>query len=101
MIVYEVRAVVDADVAAAYRAWLQPHIQQILAIPGFARAELYAEDDAEGHQVWTVRYHLDTRAALEAYLRDHARRLRAEGQERFGGKFSATRRVSELVEAFP
>lgn len=100
MIVYEVRIAVDAEVASAYRAWLEPHIRQILAIDGFDHAELYAEDDAEGHVVWTVRYQLGSRAALEAYLRDHAPRMRAEGEARFGGRFSASRRVSELVQAF-
>lgn len=101
MIVYEVRVSVDAEVAAEYRAWLEPHIREVLSIAGFDHAELYAEDDDQGHIVWTVRYQLRDRAALEAYLRDHAPRLRADGQARFGGRFTASRRVSELVGAFP
>ena len=101
MIVYEVRVAVDHEVAAEYRAWLEPHIREVLAIEGFEHAELYAEDDAQGHVVWTVRYQLRDRAALESYLRDHAPRLRDEGQARFGGRFTASRRVSELVRAFP
>lgn len=100
MIVYEVRVAVDAAIAAEYRAWLDPHIRQVLSIAGFERAELYAEDEVEGRVVWIVRYHLADRAALESYLRDHAPRLRDEGQARFGGRFTATRRVSELVRAF-
>ena len=97
MIVYEVRVAVDAEVAPDYRAWLEPHIREILSIDGFSHAELYAEDDAHGHVVWTVRYQLRDRAALEAYLRDHAPRMRADGEARFGGRFTASRRVSELV----
>lgn len=100
MIVYEVRIAVDAEIADEYRAWLEPHIREILAIDGFDHAELYAEDDDAGHVVWTVRYHLHSRAALEAYLRDHAPQMRADGERRFGGRFSASRRVSELVRAF-
>lgn len=101
MIVYEVRAVVDADAADAYRTWLEPHIREILAIPGFTRAELLAEDDDGGRPVTTVRYHLESRAALEHYLREHAPRLRADGLARFGGKFETSRRVLELVRRFP
>jgi hypothetical protein len=100
VIVYEVRVAVDREVADEYRAWLEPHIRQILGIAGFEHAALYAEDDDEGHVVWTVRYQLRDRAALESYLRDHAPQLRADGQARFGGRFTASRRVSELVQSF-
>ncbi len=100
MIVYEVRASVEDAVAPDYRAWLGPHVAEILAIPGFTRAELLVEDDAPGRTVFCVRYHLADRAALEAYLRDHAPRLRADGLARFGDRFTATRRVSELVAEY-
>ena|SRR5438045_9445503 len=100
MIVYEVRLEVDAGVAERYRAWLVPHIHEILAIPGFTGAELFQEDDDAAHVVFTVRYHLDSRDALETYLRDHAPRLRADGEARFGGRFRATRRVMALVRKF-
>lgn len=100
MIVYEVRVAVDAQIVADYRVWLETHICEILAIPGFVSAELLAEDDADGACVWTVRYHLQSREALEHYLRDHAPRLRADGMARFGDRFKATRRVLELVRRF-
>lgn len=100
MIVYEVRVTVDAAIEAEYRAWLDGHIRQILAVPGFQEAELLREDDDGERAVWTIRYHLDSRDALETYLRDHAPRLRADGQARFGNRFTATRRVLELVRNF-
>lgn len=100
MIVYEVRASVAGDSATEYRDWLRPHIAEVLAIPGFRRAELLSEDDEDGRAVFCVRYHLDSRAALEAYLRDHAPRLRADGLARFAGRFTTTRRVSELVAEY-
>ena len=43
MIVYEVRIVLDPAIADEYRAWLEAHIREILAIPGFSGAELLAE----------------------------------------------------------
>ena len=101
MIVYEVRAVLAPEIADAYRAWLEPHIHEILAIEGFTQAELLAEDGEDGRPVLTVRYHLESRDALERYIRDHAPRLRADGLARFGGRFEASRRVLELVRRFP
>ena len=100
MIVYEVRVSVEAAIEQDYRAWLDGHIHEILAIPGFAEAALLREDDDGQRVVWTIRYHLDSRDALETYLRDHAPRLRADGQSRFGNRFTATRRVLELVRNF-
>ena len=100
MIVYEVRVSVEAAIAADYRAWLDGHIHEILAVPGFQEAELLREDDDGERAVWTIRYHLESRTALETYLRDHAPRLRADGQARFGNRFTATRRVLELVRNF-
>lgn len=100
MIVYEVRAAVDPAIAAEYRAWLDAHIREILAIEGFTEAELLSEDSADGNTVWIVRYHLDSREALETYLREHAARLRADGMARFGARFSVSRRVMELVRSF-
>lgn len=100
MIVYEVRASVEDAIAGAYREWLGPHVAEILAIPGFRRAELLSEDDEDGRAVFCVRYHLDSRAALEGYLREHAPRLRAQGLARFGDRFTTTRRVSELVAEY-
>ena len=44
-----------------------------------------------------VQYTLRDRASLDAYLRDHAPRMRAEGEARFGGRFRASRRVLECV----
>jgi heme-degrading monooxygenase HmoA len=100
VIVYEVRAVVQAEIAQAYREWLEPHVREILAIEGFTGAQLLAEENEDGERVWTVCYHLDSRAALERYLRDHAPRLRADADARFGDAFKATRRVLELVRTF-
>ena len=100
MIVYEVRVEVDAEVADRYRAWLDGHVHEILAIPGVTGAELYREDHAGARSVFTVRYHLDARNALEQYLREHAPRLRADAEAHFAGRFAATRRVLELVRNY-
>ena len=40
-----------------------------------------------------VQYALKSRELLDAYLRDHAPRLRADGVARFGDRLHTTRRI--------
>jgi hypothetical protein len=96
MIVYEVNVHVDADAFADYRAWLDEHVRHMLACPGFESAQIFECRDpqpASGQRDLCVHYRLTDLAALQRYLRDDAPRMRADGMTRFGGRFSATRRV--------
>lgn len=96
MVIYEVNLAVDADIAEAYAAWLAPHIDEVLAVPGFVSAEWWTveADRQPGDRVrWCVQYRVESRAALRDYLDHHAARLRGDGLDRFGGRFDATRRI--------
>ena len=100
VIVYEVNLALDRGIADAYRAWLSTHVAEILQLPGFVDARildvLEPAPDAN-HVAMCVQYTLRDRASLDAYVRDHAPRMRGEGEARFGGRFHATRRVLERV----
>lgn len=100
MILYEVRVAVDNEIAEAYRAWLETHIREILALPGFDFAELLREPVNDTREGFIVHYWLQNRSALELYLRDHAPRLRQDSLNRFGSRFSVDRRVLELDRHF-
>lgn len=96
MTVYEVTLEIDAEVFEAFRVWLRGHVQEILSLPGFIGAEVFERHEpaaGAGQRCLCVVYRLIDRAALDRYLRDDAPRLRADGQARFGGGFSASRRV--------
>lgn len=96
MIVYEVNLDITAGIAAEYRAWLDTHVRTMLALPGFTGARVFEvlEPQAPATQVaLSVQYTLADVSALDAYLRDHAARMRAEGVARFGAGFRARRRV--------
>lgn len=99
-LVYEVNLDVEASIAATYRAWLDAHVAQMLALPGFVGAQAFdvVEPAIEGRVAFCVHYRLRDAAALDAYLRDHAPRMRADGVARFGDRFRATRRVLRPVE---
>ena len=96
MIVYEVNLRVEAAIAADYRAWLGEHVAQMLALPGFRSAEVFdvLEPSAGDARVaFCAQYRMADEAALQRYLEQHAPRMRAEGQARFGARFEAARRV--------
>lgn len=99
-VVYEVNLDVDAAVAGDYRRWLDGHVAEILALPGFTGAcirEVIDPPAREGRVALCVQYTLVDGQSLEAYLRDHAQRMRGDGVARFGGRFEATRRVLRVA----
>jgi hypothetical protein len=103
VIVYEVNLAIDGDIADAYRAWLEAHVAQILALPGFTGARILdvLEPASQPREVaLSVQYTLRDRASLDAYLRDHAPRMRGDGEARFGGRFRASRRTLGVVREF-
>ena len=95
MIVYEVTLAVDADVAEAYAAWLEPHIAEVVAAGGFEGAAWFDVIDppADGRVHWCVQYRVRDRATLDAYVSGAAERLRRDARVRFSGRFEASRRV--------
>ena len=94
-VTYEVNLRVDASIEAEYRAWLQAHVRELLALPGFLDATVFdVHEPAEpGRTGLCVHYRLRDMAALERYLDEDAPRMREAGTARFGGRFSASRRV--------
>ncbi|HET6654932.1 MAG TPA: DUF4286 family protein [Gammaproteobacteria bacterium] len=95
-VIYEVTLTVDAAVAADFDAWLAGHVDEMVHLPGFLDADIeHADADDESHAIRVARYRVESRAALERYFNDHAERMRAAGIERFGDRFSTTRRILE------
>ncbi|MBB1087730.1 DUF4286 family protein [Lysobacter sp. SG-8] len=95
-VIYEVNLDIEAGVLEAYRHWLHTHVSEICALPGFTDAQVYEVLDpppGAGRASLCVHYRLENAEAFQAYIRDHAPRLRAEGEARFGGRFHARRRV--------
>ncbi len=102
MIVYEVNLEIAAAVYAEYRSWLNKHVRELLALPGFLSAEIFEINDPPAkpatHNL-CVQYRLEAQADLDRYLREHAPRLREEGLRRFPGQFQANRRMLSLISS--
>jgi hypothetical protein len=93
-VTYEVNLVPDPGIEDEFDDWLDAHVVEVLSLPGFLTAVVRrSEDPASGRIQRTVQYELRDRAALDAYLRDHAPDMRRRGIDRFGERFRATRRV--------
>lgn len=96
MIVYAVELELDAALHDEYMAWLREHVREMLELPGFEGAEILTrlEPPAPAARcVLTVHYRLRDRAAWEAYLAEHAPRMREAGLARFGDKVRASRQI--------
>ena len=103
MIVYEINIQVAAIVADAYRLWLRAHVAEILRLPGFIDAQVYAAEDLPGpgpdaDQQLCVHYHLHDREALQNYLIEHAPRLRQDGIDRFAAQVCIRRRILQTLD---
>ena len=95
-VIYEVNLLVRRAIEREYREWLAAHVQEILALPGFVRAEVFEVVEpapAADEFALCTRYHLQDETALQDYFREHAPRLRADGLAQFGDNFRAERRV--------
>jgi hypothetical protein len=98
MWIYEVSLKVDDDVSEAYELWLNVHMAEIVKAAGFQGARLYRVDGQEpGVKRWVTHYLASQRAQIDSYLENLAPTFRADGLARFGGKFSAERRILNLT----
>lgn len=99
-VVYEVRLTLDPGIRDEFERWLDGHVREMIALPGFFDARIIrADPDAEGRPRRIVRYRVRDRAALDHYFQHDAERMRADGLERFGEGFSAERDVYPAVPA--
>lgn len=93
-VIYEVELDVDPAIGAQFDTWLDDHVREMLALPGFIDAEILSPDDAAADRhIRVTRYRLASRADLDRYLHEDAPRMRADGLARFGDRFSASRRI--------
>ena len=96
---YEVCLEPDPAILAEFDPWLETHVREMLRLPGFTGASIHrAEEPGTGRPQRVVRYRVEDRDALERYFREHATAMRAAGLERFGDRFTATRRVIDEGE---
>lgn len=102
-VIYEVTLEIDPAIIEEFDRWLATHIQAMLRLPGFREARMLPAAEQTPQAVSerltrVVQYTVNSQAELDAYLRDQALRMRAEGIERFGDRFHAGRRILKAAE---
>ena len=90
-ILYEVTLQVEPAILGAYKDWLSEHMQHMLSLDGFVSAEMFINTENPNEIVCA--YRLKDMDAMRAYLAGPAKDMRADGVNRFGDQFSATRRI--------
>lgn len=98
MIIYEVNLTIEFSIYSEFKLWLLAHVEQMVQFNGFIEAKILEEVESKEHKKITVSYLLDSQKSLDVYLKHHAPEMRQDGIDKFGSKFSATRRVFEIVE---
>ncbi len=92
--IYEVTLSVDREIVEAFDAWLEHHVQEMLDIPGFLKAETFEiEGDNEERARRVTHYYLASEEDLEEYLAGPANAMRQSGIALFSDRFEASRRV--------
>ncbi|OUS01410.1 hypothetical protein A9Q86_06405 [Flavobacteriales bacterium 33_180_T64] len=102
MYIYNVTINVDDTIHDEWLLWMRAHIPQVLATGKFEKATLtkvLVEDDIEG-QTYSIQYRSYSREALDAYYKEDAERLRAEGLKKFADKMLAFRTELQIVDEY-
>lgn len=97
MLIYEITATVDENIAAEYETYMRElHIPDLIATGYFAAAFF-----AKKGNMYRIGYHCDSREDLDAYLANHAGRLRAEMASKFPEGIEFSRNELEILGLFP
>ncbi len=98
---YEVTLQIESALIEQYDLWLSEHVNEMLTLPGFERAEVFAiepDSNAPDPIFRVVHYWLEDRQAFDNYLRDHAKSMRGDGLRRFGNRATASRRILQPID---
>ena len=97
MVIYEVTAVVHADLVDSYEAYMRRHIVELLATRRFTRATFAR---SAGHR-YRISYHAPDQQSLDRYIAEDAPRLRADFAEHFPTGVEVSREVWETIGEWP
>lgn len=93
-VIYEVSLDIEPDIIGEFDTWLAGHVDDMLTIPGFISARTFVLDNSDDGKARRVtHFHLESEADLERYLSGPAAVMRQAATERFGDRFSASRRI--------
>jgi len=101
-IIYNVTVNIDESIHPEWLSWIKAHIPQVLATGKFSEAKLtkVLVKEELGGVTYSIQYRAHNRAALEAYYKEDAERLRQEALQKFADKMLAFRTELEVVDDY-
>jgi len=103
MILYTVTVGIDKDIEKDWLGWMQAtHIPDVMRTELFIRSRMARDilNKKPTQTVFIIEYELENSAAFERYQKEFAPALQKDHTERYAGKFSASRTVTEVVGEF-
>jgi len=100
MITYSVTVVIDREIEGDWYPWMcDSHIPDVMETGCFvdSRIRRVLDPTDRASAIYNIEYTCESPETLASYQSEHAPRLQAEHQERFDGRFLATRRVYEEI----
>ena len=99
-IIYNVTINIDNSIHDEWLIWIKEHIPQVLATGKFEKATLTKVlSNDEGH-TYSVQYRSYSRAALDAYYKDDAEKLKTQGIKKFGDKMLTFRTELQVIDDY-
>ncbi len=96
MLIYEVTATVDAEIASDYERYMtEQHIPELLAT-GYFAAAFFAKNGGQ----YRIGYHADSQELFDAYIANKAERLRDDFTKHFPTGIEVSRQVLDIVRLF-
>ncbi len=100
--IYNVTANIEESIHDEWLIWIKEHIPKVLGTGKFEKAtlsEVLVEEDMGGI-TYSVQYTSYSREALDAYYKEDADRLRAEGLKKFADKMLAFRTELQIIDVY-
>lgn len=102
MYIYNVTINVDTSIHDEWLTWIENHILDVLNTGKFVSAkftEVLVDEDMGG-KTYSVQYTANNKKDVEAYYKEDAENLRADGLKKFGDKVLTFRTELRLIKDF-
>ncbi len=99
MILYNVTVNIDHEVEQEWLQWMKDvHIPEVMSTGKFVSSHMFKVlADDQGGTTYAIQYSCASMEHYELYREEHASRLQAETQNKFGGRYVAFRTLLEAV----
>ena len=91
--VYQLEVAAEPEIADEVGAWLEGHIDEVLAVPGFVEARSWSIDGDDDLRRTIVQFDVDSESNLRRFLEESSAEYRNEVDRRFGDRCTIVGRV--------